>query len=103
MLVRTRIASNLSPWLAAMQPGELHTIAVSHGEGRFTAPESVVKELVKNGQVAAQYVDLEGKPTKMCIRDSVNSLAKGSASALAEGTAPTLARPCWAAGDWQRT
>ena len=83
MLVRTRIASNLSPWLAAMQPGELHTIAVSHGEGRFTAPESVVKELVKNGQVAAQYVDLEGKPT-MDVRYNPN----GSVLAIEAITSP---------------
>ena len=63
MLVRTRIASTGSPWLSQCAPGEEHTIAISHGEGRFVAPQSVLETLVKNGQVATQYVDLEGQPT----------------------------------------
>jgi phosphoribosylformylglycinamidine synthase len=63
MLVRTRIASNKSPWLISSKVGDIYTIPVSHGEGRFVASESVLQELVKNGQVAAQYVDLDGKPT----------------------------------------
>ena len=63
MLVRTRIASTGSPWLSQCAPGEEHTIAISHGEGRFVAQQSVLETLVKNGQVATQYVDLEGQPT----------------------------------------
>ena len=63
MLVRTRIASTGSPWLSQCAPGEEHTIAISHGEGRFVAPQSVLETLVKNGQVATQNVDLEGQPT----------------------------------------
>ncbi len=63
MLVRTRIASTGSPWLSQCAPGEEHTIAISHGEGRFVAPQSVLETLVKNGQVATQYVNLEGQPT----------------------------------------
>ena len=63
MMVRTRIASTGSPWLSQCAPGEEHTIAISHGEGRFVAPQSVLETLVKNGQVATQYVDLEGQPT----------------------------------------
>ena len=63
MLVRTRIASTGSPWLSQCAPGEEHTIAIRHGEGRFVAPQSVLETLVKNGQVATQYVDLEGQPT----------------------------------------
>ena len=63
MLVRTRIASTGSPWLSQCAPGEEHTIAISHGEGRFVAPQSVLETLVKNGQVATQYVDLDGQPT----------------------------------------
>ncbi len=63
MLVRTRIASNKSPWLKHTKPGEIHTVAISHGEGRFVADEDVLKQLIENGQVATQYVDLDGKPT----------------------------------------
>ena len=63
MLVRTRIASTGSPWLSQCAPGEEHTIAISHGEGRFVAPQAVLETLVKNGQVATQYVDLDGQPT----------------------------------------
>ena len=63
MLVRTRIASNKSPWLKHTKPGEIHTVAISHGEGRFVADDDVLKQLIENGQVATQYVDLDGKPT----------------------------------------
>ncbi len=63
MLVNTRIASTGSPWLANCKLGEEHTIAISHGEGRFTAPEAMLETLIKNGQVATQYVDLKGNAT----------------------------------------
>ena len=63
MLVRTRIASTGSPWLSKCAVGDEHTVAISHGEGRFVAPQSVLDALIKNGQVATQYVDLEGVPT----------------------------------------
>mgnify|MGYP001484211983 CR=1 FL=1 len=63
MLVRTRIASNKSPWLMNMKPGDIHTIAVSHGEGRFVAPQALIEQLAANGQIATQYVDLSGAPT----------------------------------------
>ena len=62
-LVSPRIASNKSPWLAATEPGEIYTVAISHGEGRFLANEDVVRELAANGQIATQYVDFDGKPT----------------------------------------
>ncbi|QNU65698.1 phosphoribosylformylglycinamidine synthase [Ruminiclostridium herbifermentans] len=62
-LVNTRIASNLSPWLNNVKVGDIHTIAISHGEGRFTASEAVLKTLEANGQIATQYVDLNGKAT----------------------------------------
>ena len=62
-IVDTRIVSNKSPWLSEVEPGDIHAVAVSHGEGRFYAPESVIKELFKNGQVATQYVDPQGVPT----------------------------------------
>ncbi len=71
-MVRTRVASNLSPWLAYTRVGELHTIPVSHGEGRFVITPERMNTLVQNGQVATQYVDLEGKPT-MDIRANPNS------------------------------
>ena len=62
-LVRTRIASNKSPWLANTNVGDVYTVAISHGEGRFLASNELVKELVANGQIATQYVDLEGNAT----------------------------------------
>ncbi len=62
-MVTTRIASNKSPWLANVNTGDLHTIAVSHGEGRFIASPEQVAELAANGQIATQYVDLDGKAT----------------------------------------
>ncbi|MBR5445055.1 MAG: phosphoribosylformylglycinamidine synthase subunit PurQ, partial [Clostridia bacterium] len=62
-IVRTRIASNKSPWLAATNVGDVYNVAISHGEGRFIAPENVLADLVKNGQVATQYVDLDGNAT----------------------------------------
>ncbi len=63
MLVRTRIASTGSPWLNKCAVGDEHTIAISHGEGRFVANEELLAKLILNGQVATQYVDLDGNPT----------------------------------------
>ena len=63
MLVRTRIASTGSPWLSKCEVGEQFTVAISHGEGRFVAPQEVLDTLMKNGQIATQYVDIEGNPT----------------------------------------
>ena len=62
-LVRTRVASNLSPWLSGTQVGEVYTVPISHGEGRFLADEALVKELAAKGQIATQYVDLSGNVT----------------------------------------
>ncbi|MBQ1712739.1 MAG: phosphoribosylformylglycinamidine synthase subunit PurQ, partial [Firmicutes bacterium] len=59
-IVRTRVASNKSPWLALTQPGEIYSVPISHGEGRFIANDAVLAELIKNGQIATQYVDLDG-------------------------------------------
>ncbi|MDR0303890.1 MAG: phosphoribosylformylglycinamidine synthase [Chitinispirillales bacterium] len=58
-MVNTRISSVLSPWFAGVSVGDIHTIAVSHGEGRFTANEKWLKTLQENGQIATQYVDPE--------------------------------------------
>lgn len=62
-LVRTRIASVKSPWLANVEVGDIHTIPVSHGEGRFIANDEILKTIVENGQVATQYVNLSGEPS----------------------------------------
>ena len=62
-MVTTRIASNKSPWLANTQVGDFHTVAISHGEGRFAASEDWIRMLAQNGQIATQYVDLTGQPT----------------------------------------
>ena len=56
-MVNTRITSNLSPWLTNMKIGEEYIIPISHGEGRFVAPQKVLDELLKNGQIATQYID----------------------------------------------
>ncbi len=62
-IVRTRVASNMSPWLENTNPGDVFNVAISHGEGRFLCEEALFKELVQKGQIATQYVDLAGKPT----------------------------------------
>ena len=62
-IVRTRIASNKSPWLADTNVGDIYNVPISHGEGRFLAPEALIKELAANGQIATQYVDLDGNAT----------------------------------------
>ena len=59
-IVRTRIASNMSPWLALTNVGDIHSVPISHGEGKFLASEELIKELARNGQIATQYVDLDG-------------------------------------------
>ncbi|MDU2470124.1 MAG: phosphoribosylformylglycinamidine synthase [Clostridium perfringens] len=59
-IVRTKITSKKSPWFNEVSLGEIHSIPISHGEGRFVAPEDLLKELVENDQIATQYVDLEG-------------------------------------------
>ena len=62
-LVRTGITSVKSPWLAGVNTGDVFTIPVSHGEGRFIAKPEVVERLIANGQIATQYVDFSGKPS----------------------------------------
>ena len=63
MLVDTRVASTLSPWLSLCEVGEIHTVAISHGEGRFVASPEMLESLKANGQIATQYVDGEGNPS----------------------------------------
>ena len=62
-IVRTRVASNKSPWLSLTQVGDIYNVPISHGEGKFLATEELVKQLAANGQIATQYVDLAGAPT----------------------------------------
>ena len=62
-IARTRIASNLSPWLMYCNTGEVYNVAISHGEGRFVASEETLKELAEKGQIATQYTDPDGNPT----------------------------------------
>lgn len=62
-MVNTKVTSNLSPWLYEDKVGDVHSIAVSHGEGRFVATEEIARKLMASGQVATQYVDINGNPT----------------------------------------
>lgn len=62
-MVRTNVVSNLSPWFNNVRPGDVFTIPISHGEGRFFADKEVVAKLRINGQIATQYVNEEGNPT----------------------------------------
>ncbi len=59
-MIRTRISTKKSPWFSEVNLGDIHTVAISHGEGRFVASEELVKKLEENGQIATQYVDFNG-------------------------------------------
>ena len=74
-IVRTRIASNLSPWLAKAKVGDVYNVPISHGEGRFLASDALIAELAAKGQIATQYVDLAGKPTSDILYNPNNSCA----------------------------
>ena len=63
LLVRTRVASSLSPWLSRCEVGDIHMVPVSHGEGRFVASPELLAQLQANGQIATQYVDAQGAPS----------------------------------------
>ena len=73
-LVRIRIASNKSPWLRGTNIGDVYTVPISHGEGRFLSDEKLIKELAANGQIATQYVDLNGVPTSDIQYNPNNSM-----------------------------
>ena len=62
-IVRTRIASTMSPWLSLMNVGDIVNVPISHGEGKFLASEELIRKLAANGQIATQYVDLNGEAT----------------------------------------
>lgn len=74
-IIQTRIASNKSPWLSGANVGDIHNVAISHGEGKFVANDAMIKQLIENGQVATQYVDLNGKPTMDGIYNPNGSIA----------------------------
>ena len=82
-IVRTRVASNLSPWLRDAKVGGIYSVPISHGEGRFLAEESLIRTLAERGQIATQYVDLDGRPT-MDLRFNPN----GSLFAIEGITSP---------------
>ena len=62
-IVRTRVASNKSPWLSLTNVGDVYNVPISHGEGKFLASEELIRQLAANGQIATQYVDLNGDAT----------------------------------------
>ncbi|RFT41419.1 phosphoribosylformylglycinamidine synthase, partial [Bifidobacteriaceae bacterium NR003] len=82
-IVRTRVASNMSPWLKNTEVGDIHTVAISHGEGRFIATPEVMEKLINNGQVATQYVDSNGVPSM-----SLNVNPNGSIMSVEGITSP---------------
>ncbi|MDU2489367.1 MAG: phosphoribosylformylglycinamidine synthase [Clostridium celatum] len=59
-IIKTKVVSKKSPWFSGVEVGDIHNVAISHGEGRFVAPEKLLKQLIENGQVATQYVDNKG-------------------------------------------
>ena len=73
-IVRTRIASNKSPWLALTEVGDVYAVPISHGEGRFLASEELIRELAANGQIATQYVDFDDQATSDIHFNPNNSL-----------------------------
>lgn len=62
-IVRTKVVSNKSPWLLSYDVGDIHAVAISHGEGKFVCREDLLRQLIENGQIATQYVDSKGVPT----------------------------------------
>lgn len=82
-IVRTRVASNKSPWLMNTNVDDIYYVPISHGEGRFLASDKVIMELAKNGQIATQYVDIDGNPT-----DNIRYNPNNSAFAIEGITSP---------------
>ena len=78
-----RVTSVKSPWLAKVNAGDVFAVPVSHGEGRFVADDETLKKLIENGQVATQYVDLNGAPS-----DDIRYNVNGSVCAIEGITSP---------------
>lgn len=79
----TRVASVKSPWLAGVNVGDVFSVPVSHGEGRFVADDETMARLIANGQIATQYVDLNGNPS-----DDIRFNPNGSRCAIEGITSP---------------
>ena len=79
----TRVTSVKSPWLAKVQPGDIHAVPISHGEGRFVANDAMLQKLIANGQVATQYVSPDGK-----VADTITYNPNGSVCAIEGITSP---------------
>ena len=76
MAVRTRVSSVRSPWLSLCEVGDIHTVAISHGEGRFVGPEALLRKLAESGQVATQYVNADGRASMdTCFNPNYSMLA----------------------------
>ncbi len=84
-LVQTRVSSVLSPWMSRLEVGDVHTIAISHGEGRFVCNDETLQQLVSNGQVCAQYVDLDGRATTDTLTNPNGSVANIESICSANG------------------
>ena len=82
-MVYTRISSNKSPWLANTKPGDIYCVPISHGEGRFIATPELIEQMSDNGQIATQYVDLNGK-----ISGNIQFNPNGSYNAIEGITSP---------------
>ena len=82
-MVRTKVTSVLSPWFIHSNIGDIHTIPVSHGEGRFVANKQLMNQLIKSGQIATQYVDFNGDPSM-----DINFNPNGSINAIEGITSP---------------
>ncbi|MEL1134741.1 phosphoribosylformylglycinamidine synthase [Desulfitobacterium sp. THU1] len=82
-MVQTKVVSTLSPWFSGMEVNDIHTIPVSHGEGRFVANPAIIQKLRERGQIATQYVDLAGNPS-----NNVNFNPNGSDEAIEGITSP---------------
>jgi phosphoribosylformylglycinamidine synthase len=76
-MIQTKVVSTLSPWFSQAEAGDIHTVAISHGEGRFVASEQLIAQLMERGQVATQYVDLSGNPS-----NDIRYNANGSMDAI---------------------
>ena len=82
-IVRVRVASNKSPWLAETEVGDVYSVPISHGEGRILASDELIRQLAANGQIATQYVDFDGNAT-----DNVQFNPNNSAFAIEGITSP---------------
>ncbi len=82
-IVRTRIASNMSPWLSLTNVGDVYNVPISHGEGKFLATDEMIAKLIAGGQIATQYVDLDGRATY-----DIDYNPNGSALAIEGITSP---------------